>query len=387
MIHNKKIMLLMWQAGGAHLSVSRSLKEFINDNKSSWEVQIINVIKDMCPELDPFYKTFKFSNEDIYNYLIRNRFYGLVKYQLFFGNIFIKKIRHKVLARTREFMMNHKPDYVISAVHHFNGIFAQALHELNIPLGIIPTELMDLEDTPLWFAPEACKHADFFSLALNEMGEQGRRLGGNDNCIITGGLVIKPRFYQQVFRNTTREEAACKTGISPGLFTMLIVMGGSGAKIISKIIRMLDRIDEKIQIVACCGNDINTRKKLERIKNNFKNRIVPLGFTDQMEYYMKAAHILITKPGPTTIWEALVTGTPMIIDATNVIIWEKAQVDFIQKNGLGIVMNNLGDLVKTVTHLKENDCHELKVIRSRMESFQHASAAESIIDRLQRSFS
>jgi hypothetical protein len=52
----KKIMLLMWQAGGAHISVCRSLRDAVREEGLEWKVDIVNFARDVCGDLDPLEK-------------------------------------------------------------------------------------------------------------------------------------------------------------------------------------------------------------------------------------------------------------------------------------------------------------------------------------------
>jgi UDP-N-acetylglucosamine:LPS N-acetylglucosamine transferase len=60
---------------------------------------------------------------------------------------------------------------------------------------------------------------------------------------------------------------------------------------------------------------------------------------------MGAADLLVTKSGPATIFEALHSELPMVVDATTrVIRWESMNISFLEEHDLGVVLRNLEDL-------------------------------------------
>jgi processive 1,2-diacylglycerol beta-glucosyltransferase len=302
------------------------------------------------------------------------------------GTQFVKKVHKRIVLKTKKFMGEHNPDYVVSCVHHFNDAIADALHAINIPFGIIPTELMDLEHSPLWFSPIACQNASFFALALEEMVQQGMRLGCKNNCINTGGLVIKRRFYEKIFTQISREEMAYQLGLSTDMFTILVTMGGAGNRAIFDIIKLLNKADRPLQIIACCGKDKAVKRKLEICAFQSRNRLHILGFTNNMENYMKASNLVLTKPGPTTIWEALVAKVPLLLDTKDVIIWEKSQVDFVLRNGFGCAVSDHALFLPTIQQLRENNCSLLANISARMRAFPVSDATVSIINQIRKTF-
>jgi len=374
---HKKILLVMWLAGGAHLSVCNSIKKALQKRKL-WDVQIVNIVKDVCPGADPMERYFNYSNEDLYNSLVRHDLFTLIKFHHRAGMFLLRLIGNRAVDKVKKYMIREKPDFVISAVHHFNGLLARALKDLNIPFGVVPTELMDLEKTPLWFAPEACAYASFFSLAIPEMAHQGKRLGARNNCILSGGLTINPKFFDPDIQSMSRQYAREHFGFNTEMLTILVAMGGAGGKAIYNIIKHLENSLEKLQIIACCGRDGKLKSKIKSLK--FKNRVIPFGFSDEMDVLLKASDLIITKPGPTSIWEALVMEVPIILDTEKIIVWEQPQVDFIEKYKLGKIVKKRSFLLNAIEDLTANNRSRLKKIKKSMNAFEKKDATLSIIN-------
>jgi UDP-N-acetylglucosamine:LPS N-acetylglucosamine transferase len=59
-------------------------------------------------------------------------------------------------------------------------------------------------------------------------------------------------------------------------------------------------------------------------------------FTDRVPDLMAVSDLIITKPGPGTITEAMAMRLPILIDSTTPILsWEKANIDLIMNYGIG----------------------------------------------------
>lgn len=377
-----KIILIMWLAGGAHWSACNSIKIAIERSRLPWEVHIVNLVRDICPNIDPLERYFNCSNENLYNFLLQHGFFTLINTQFKIGALQIKLVRKKAINTIKKYMLHEKPDFVISAIHHFNGPLSSALQDLGIPFGVVPTEVMDLEDTPIWFAPEACNYASFFTLPTPEMVEQGHRLGAGDNCMLAGGLPINPIFFDPLFQKMSTQKAQKHFNLDQNVFTILLTMGAMGGKSIYNIIKELENSSDKLQIIACCGRDENLKIMLDNLKSKFKNKITPMGFTSEMHILLKASDVIITKPGPTSIWEALVVGIPIVIDAQKTIIWERPQIEFIVKHNFGKIVKERFQLLKTIENLIANNRMELKVIQKKIETFEKKEATSKILETI-----
>ena len=61
-----------------------------------------------------------------------------------------------------------------------------------------------------------------------------------------------------------------------------------------------------------------------------------LGFTDRVADLMAISHLIVTKPGPGTISEAIAMKLPILIDNTDkLLFWERINVDLVLNYGVG----------------------------------------------------
>jgi 1,2-diacylglycerol 3-beta-galactosyltransferase len=104
-------------------------------------------------------------------------------------------------------------------------------------------------------------------------------------------------------------------GLRADLPAVLLVGGGEG---MGKLEVTVDQIAEKLggscQVVVICGRN---RKLLESLRAKRYPSGMPVtatGFIDNIHEYMHACDAIVTKAGPGTIAEALISGLPILLN-------------------------------------------------------------------------
>ena len=108
-------------------------------------------------------------------------------------------------------------------------------------------------------------------------------------------------------------------GLNEGVPIVLVVGGGDGMGGIIEISKQLGyelscTSNLKSQMVVICGKNQFAKEQLEQVTDWGTNVIVHIkGFVNNMDEYMKAADVLVTKAGPGTIAEASICGLPCMM--------------------------------------------------------------------------
>ncbi|MBN2445330.1 MAG: glycosyltransferase, partial [Phycisphaerae bacterium] len=101
-----------------------------------------------------------------------------------------------------------------------------------------------------------------------------------------------------------------------------------------------------------------------------------IGFTDKMHEFMRAADLVVTKPGGLTASEALVCGVPLVV--VNPIPGQEARnSDFLLEHGAGIKVNNMRLLGYRVGRLLSNQ-RQLDALRQATAALGRPDAAALI---------
>ena len=112
-----------------------------------------------------------------------------------------------------------------------------------------------------------------------------------------------------------------------------------------------------------------------------KNRLVPVGFTQELHLWMRAADVLVTKPGPAAILEASAMRLPLVLDHWQTMPQEKPNAAFTQAQGLGLVVSRREGMFDAVASLARSPAR-LAHIRERMARFGPRDAAGPLLKAL-----
>jgi len=131
----------------------------------------------------------------------------------------------------------------------------------------------------------------------------------DSNKINITGIPVCPEFT----RKYSHEEAKNTLNLKQNKITVLLMAGGYGIGRIDETSERLINDFPDLQIIAISGHNIRLQDSLKKISDKFPNQIISIGFTTEVEKYMAASDIIITKTGGLTSSECLAMGKPMII--------------------------------------------------------------------------
>ncbi len=172
------------------------------------------------------------------------------------------------------------------------------------PFATVVTDLTSCH--PTWFHPgvDAC------FVPTEEVACQARRRGLKDRQIIMHGLPIRPAFAAPL---PPRPALRKRLGLHPDGAVVLLVGGGEGMGLLEPTAAALAaRLPPSAQIVVVCGRNAALAARLA--SRQWPCRMVVKGFVSDMDQWMGAADVVITKAGPGTIAEALIRGVPLMLN-------------------------------------------------------------------------
>ncbi len=220
-----------------------------------------------------------------------------------------------------------------------------------------------------------------YFVALEETKVYLERMGIDREKVIVSGIPVDPVFRVEKEKGEVRRSL----GLEPGLFTILISAGGFGVGPVELLLAELLTMRVPAQVVAIAGRSEELAAKLEKIAkramaHHAHVKIYPVGFTRQMDDYMAAADLLISKPGGLTTSEAMARGLPMCV-VNPIPGQEERNSDHLLEAGVAIKCNNPPTLGWKIERLIR-DPETLAAMRANARAFGKPYAGQTIVREL-----
>jgi len=321
----KNVLILTCNSAGAgHFIASQAIKKVL---KNKAKVKIIDFYKTTSPFIESLMGS--------YGFVARNLkpVYRLL-YDLFeikpndrFVNLFIYELTKE---KTADIIKKEKPDLVIN-VHSYSGrSFLEYLsaNKVSIPVWNI---IMD----PITFHKSWLDKRYNLTLVGTKEAYNKTIKHVPKSKIKILGTILHPKFYKKsLSKNALRK----KYKLSKNKPVILFTGGGDGIGYNEKIIRKILKRKIDADIIAICGKNAKLYKKIRRYP------IYVVGFTKNINEYLKMADVIVGKAGPGTLVEAMLYNVPIVM-THYVYGQEKGNVDYITKNKLGILSKNVDETV------------------------------------------
>ena len=193
------------------------------------------------------------------------------------------------------------PDVVIATEVGTCELAAMYKRESHADFLLVGVELMDFNRA--WIQPEV----DLFLTTHVDLAAELVDEGASANKVVTTGQPVSPVFASLPDRQTARD----KLGIKPEAVQILILFGGTGHGSPERILAELARVKHPHEIVFITGRNQALEKRLRERYGNMPHVHV-LGWVDNIQEWMVASDLMISKPGGGTLNEGFACGLPML---------------------------------------------------------------------------
>jgi UDP-N-acetylglucosamine:LPS N-acetylglucosamine transferase len=377
---SKKTVYVLYAPGGNnHRSMAQMIEETFKRKYPEHRV----IIEDVSQSIANF--TLKFLLDIYDNLLMMNP--KIIKYGFGLVNsmksdkAFVQKFP-KIVIRLANRIKEVKPDVVVSVHPSINHFIAEALKQVEaetnkkIPFAIFCTELCGNPLLNSWVHEDSA-----MMIGLLEPGREAILKKGfpPEKIRMLGGPIVNPRFMDFPL---TKIEARKKFGLREDLFTVMIMSGGVGLKANYHFTRQLINSNLPVQILVCCGRNEKLKAKIDVLVEKTDKNVKVFGFTDQIANLMDAADLIVTKPGPASLSEAIIKEVPIILDnISTVMTQELGNVNYILEQGLGKKVTHLSHFQNLVASLVYNP-GELSAMRGNMKRVKKDESALKLAECL-----
>lgn len=413
------ILILTASTGGGHNRAADALKTYVEKNQPDTNVTIIDAIEECSPAL---------------NFTVVKGYKALVTLTpALFGAMYKSSDKKSPLSDTVNIIYQQcskrlqgkieelKPDAVISC-HPFAGAIVGYMNQegsIHIPLISIVTD----------FLPHRTYISDGITAYITASSQAKDILadeyGIDRDMIFDYGHPVFEQFYEG--NGKSREEVLEELGFDKDKLTVLIMAGSFGVTDILEIYENLQKIDVDYQIIVITGRNqklydafqmlLNDEKEfvteeepellrrfpddnvlrymyyqtesvVEQLNRTFRRTIEDhkptklFFFINNVDDYMHASDLIVTKPGGLTTSESIACALPMVVFKAYP-GQEEQNAALLVENNIGVILEESGKAAETVgSLLKDRD--KLESMRESCRSYVRKNSCQNIIELAQR---
>lgn len=276
------VLILTGRFGMGHLSAAQALQEQLQQD--GHQADIVDLFEYALPDAAPaMYRAF--------NLLVTfgGAFYNL--YHVITANNSGGNRGNKLLKGLNSLLDEHRPDVVVSTHPVCSAAVSRYKEEALSDLPLV-TCVTDVTDHSEWLHPgTSC-----YLVASAEVRDGLTAKGVAPDTVVVSGIPVSGRF-----RPAHRDDTSCRRD--------LLIMGGG--------LGLMPRRDSFYQALDALPGVHTTiltgrnEKLFQRLDGRYENiEVVP--FTREVEKYMARAHLMLSKPGGITCFEAIAARLPIL---------------------------------------------------------------------------
>jgi processive 1,2-diacylglycerol beta-glucosyltransferase len=283
-------------------------------------------------------------------------------------------LHHYTALNLRQHVTELDPD-VIVCTHAFPcGVMAEykrAFADAPPVVGIVT----DFVVHPFWIH----RNIDGYAVATPAMRQALIARGVYPECVSVTGIPVDERFGIP----QSRADARRAIGVDPNRTTILLMGGGLGIGPLEKALARIDQLERDLQIVVVVGKNLRLEHRLAEAARWMRKPVTVVGFVPNVYEYMRAADILVSKPGGLTSSEALAAELPMVM-LRPLPGQEERNARYLQESGVGLRVQTSRDLTETLERLLANPQRlaRMRAVAKTLAKPHSAAAVAGMIDRL-----
>lgn len=205
---------------------------------------------------------------------------------------------------------------------------------------------------------------DYFVIPHSSLKEDFIKKGFKEETLLEFGIPVSSSFHKienNLYLQANKE-------------IILITSGSMGFGKMKEITKSLLEQNKNIYIIAICGNNKELYSELKKVNN--PNLLVK-GYVNNINEYISASTIVLTKPGGLTSTEVGVIRKPMIhlMPIPGV---ENYNAEFFRKNGLSIVSNSVEEVIENTNKLLNDKNAQRLMIENQSKIINRNSARDLV---------
>lgn len=265
-----------------------------------------------------------------------------------------------------DYIENNLYDYVVTT-HLFA---AQALtavkKEYDIHFVAIATDYVSI---PFWEET----NPDYFIIPNADLKKDFEDKGIEEEKLLPLGIPVQRECSEDYNKDDVRKEL----GLNLNEKYVLVLTGSMGFGDMNNMVGELVKGIDECNFIVSCGKN---KKMLEQLKSKYKNnnRVQELPFTRNLNLYIKAADVVLTKPGGLTTTEIATIGKPFI-HTMPIPGCENYNANFFQSRKMSIKCDIIEEVVENTKKLLNDEKLQKEMVENQRK-YINRNASYDIAD-------
>ncbi len=335
-----KILLLSCSTGGGHDAAATALQEYLESKGAE------------CILIDSIELTSKSLSKRIdkaYTSIVNNRpslFKKIYSFSDWYGKLKIKSPVYGINAlfsrNLADYIAKNEFDVAI-ATHLFPAETLTRIKKKNPDIHFLVVST-DYVSTPLWEET----NPDYFFIASEQLKENYTSKGIAEDKLLPYGIPIHSKYDHKMSVKSARQ----KLNIAQNKKAILIMSGSMGfGNLETTIANILNTYQNQAEIITICGHNEKLQKSLKQKFNDPNLKVY--GFRSDINLFMDACDLIITKPGGLTSTETAIKNIPTIFTKP-IPGCENYNANFFAKNNMALIANTNEEIMISIDLLLNN---------------------------------
>ncbi|MBO4412527.1 MAG: hypothetical protein J5779_00735 [Clostridia bacterium] len=374
-----KVLILSSSAGNGHNSTANKIKNKILESEKDTEIEIIDVYKSFDSKL----KSWAMSDGYLFacNHFVKiyNHFFKKSE-----KNDITTKDSNSANKDTYSFLTGllnkiytYKPDIIISTYIFCTVGLYNLKRYYNIPAKIYCMTL-DYGISPYW---ESANCVDKMFVTGDYMLQPFMDKGYTKDQLVACGIPVGEQFSVNLDKTETQKELNLKTD----LLTVLVMKSGFFGIKDAKLIKEFEKVQTPLQVIFINGRNKKAENHMGKLikKANSKHTYVNIGFTNQIDKYMSASDLVLTKGGGLTTTECLNKNCPMLI-IDNLPQQEIYNKQYLVENGCAIDINKKYSISAAIKDAISGKI-DIKTLKTNMQKIAKLNSLNVMVEEILKS--
>lgn len=302
---SRRILILHARAGAGHKRAAEALEKAFRAVDPCTRVHALDTMVFAS-------KLFQRTYAQTYDTMVRKapRFWGMLYWGLERRGV------HKGTAPARMQVDRFNLLRLVKAVERFRPAALVCTHFLPMsPLSILARKgelgaplycvVTDFGAHPFWVFPGVTR----YFVASPEGREDLAEWGVPWETVSVTGIPVDPRFAVK----TPKRAARAALGLDPERPVVLVMGGGGGVGPIFEMAEKLLILPAAPQVVAIAGHNQRMLERLKGLAQRYPRQMRAIGYTNEVDRWLDAADVNVSKAGGLTCSESLAKEVPMVL--------------------------------------------------------------------------